>query len=40
MDRDHLIISVYCLVCEQYRAIVADRPLRRRGLRRRSAMRR
>ncbi len=31
MDRDHFIINVYCLVCEQYRAIVADRPLRRRG---------
>lgn len=31
MDRDHFIISVYCLVCEQYRAIVGDRPLRRRG---------
>ena len=31
MDRDHFIINVYCLVCEQYRAVVADRPLRRRG---------
>ncbi len=31
MGRDHFIINVYCLVCEQYRAVVADRPLRRRG---------
>lgn len=31
MDRDHFIIYVYCLVCEQYRVIVSDRPLRRRG---------
>jgi hypothetical protein len=31
MDRDHFIIMVYCLVCEQYRAIVGERRLRRRG---------
>ena len=31
MDRDHFIISVYCLVCHHFREIVADRPLRRRG---------
>ncbi len=31
MDRDHLIISVYCPVCHHFREIVAGRPLRRRG---------
>lgn len=31
MDRDHFIITVYCLVCEQYRAIVGKGRLRRRG---------
>ncbi len=31
MDRDHFIISVYCLVCHHFREIVADCPLRRRG---------
>ena len=31
MDRDHFIISVYCLVCHHLREIVGDRPLRRRG---------
>lgn len=31
MDRDHFIITVYCLVCQHFREIVADRPLRRRG---------
>lgn len=32
MDRDYFIIMVYCLVCEHYAAIVAQHPLRRRGL--------
>ncbi len=31
MDRDEFIISVYCLVCEHYRALTAARPLRRGG---------
>lgn len=31
MDRDYFIITVYCLVCEHYRVIAADYPLRRGG---------
>lgn len=31
MDRDYFIITVYCLVCEQYRAILATRRLRKCG---------
>ena len=31
MDRDHFIISVYCLVCQHYQEIVAGRSLRKRG---------
>jgi hypothetical protein len=31
MDRDVFIITVYCLVCEHYQAIVRDRPLRHGG---------
>lgn len=31
MSRDHFIILVYCLVCEQYQAVIAQYPLRRRG---------
>ena len=31
MDRDHFIISVYCLVCDLVREIVGDRPLRSRS---------
>ncbi len=31
MDRDHFIIAVYCLVCEQYRTIAAQRGVRRGG---------
>ena len=31
MDRDHFIISVYCLVCHHYQEIVAGRSLRKRG---------
>ncbi|MCA1599107.1 MAG: IS982 family transposase [Chloroflexi bacterium] len=31
MDRDQFIIAVYCLVCEQYRAIAAQRGVRRGG---------
>lgn len=31
MDRDVFIITVYCLVCEHYQAIVKDRPLRHGG---------
>ena len=31
MDRDEFIITVYCLVCEHYRAIKATVPLRRGG---------
>ncbi len=31
MDRDHFIITVYCLVCENYRAILDDTPLRQAG---------
>ncbi len=31
MDRDHFIITVYCLVCEHYHAILKDMPLRQAG---------
>jgi hypothetical protein len=31
MDRDHFIIAVYCLVCEQYRCLTAQQALRRGG---------
>lgn len=31
MDRDYFIIYVYCLICEYYRAIIAQHPVRRRG---------
>lgn len=31
MDRDYFIIYVYCLVCQQFARIVAEKPLRRRG---------
>jgi PAS domain-containing protein len=31
MDRDEFIITVYCLVCEQYRVIKSHYPLRRGG---------
>lgn len=31
MDRDEFIITVYCLVCEHYRAITDRYPLRRGG---------
>ena len=31
MDRDYFIIMVYCLVCEQYLAIVNEHRLRQRG---------
>jgi hypothetical protein len=31
MSRDYFIIMVYCLVCEQYQAVIAQHPLRRRG---------
>lgn len=31
MCRDYFIIMVYCLVCEHYRAVIAQCPLRRRG---------
>jgi len=31
MDRDSFIITVYCLVCEHYQAIIQDRPLRHGG---------
>jgi hypothetical protein len=31
MDRDLFIITVYCLVCEHYQAIVRDCPLRHGG---------
>jgi len=31
MDRDHFIITVYCLVCEHYQAIKHTFPLRRGG---------
>ena len=31
MDRDYFIILVYCLVCEHYRAVIANHSLRQRG---------
>ncbi len=31
MDRDDGIITVYCLVCDQYAAMAATSPLRRGG---------
>jgi hypothetical protein len=31
MSRDYFIIMVYCLVCEHYRAVIAQHPIRRRG---------
>lgn len=31
MSRDYFIIMVYCLVCEQYQAVIAQHPLRRGG---------
>lgn len=31
MDRDYFIIAVYCLVCDQYRAVAAHIPIRRGG---------
>lgn len=31
MDREHFIITVYCLVCQYYQEIVQNQPLRRRG---------
>jgi hypothetical protein len=31
MDRDEFIITVYCLVCEHYRVIKSQYPLRRGG---------
>lgn len=31
MDRDYFIITVYCLVCEQYQAILGTRRLRKGG---------
>ncbi len=31
MDRDDFIISVFCLVCDQYRALCAEHPLRHGG---------
>jgi len=31
MDRDHFIISVYCLVCEHYQALTAQNPVRTGG---------
>lgn len=31
MDRDYFIIFAYCVVCEQYQAVVKQKPLRRRG---------
>ncbi len=33
MDRDHFIITVYCLVCEHYQAIQATCSFRRGGFR-------
>jgi len=29
MDRDHFIITVYCLVCEHYQAVAASERIRR-----------
>lgn len=31
MSRDYFIIMVYCLVCEQYQAVIAQQPVRRGG---------
>ncbi len=31
MDRDDFIITVYCLVCDQYRALFSEQPLRHGG---------
>jgi hypothetical protein len=31
MDRDDFIITVYCLVCDQYRALFSEQPLRQGG---------
>jgi hypothetical protein len=31
MDRDDFIITVYCLVCDQYRALFGEQPLRHGG---------
>jgi hypothetical protein len=31
MDREYFIILVYCLVCEHYRAVIANHSLRQRG---------
>ena len=31
MDRDDFIITVYCLVCDQYRALFGEHPLRQGG---------
>ena len=31
MDRDDFIITVYCLVCNQYRALFSEQPLRHGG---------
>ncbi len=31
MNRDYFIITVYCLVCEHYQAVIAQHPIRRRG---------
>ena len=31
MDRDDFIITVYCLVCDHYRAVIAQPPIRRGG---------
>lgn len=31
MDRDDFIITVYCLVCEQYQELKARYPIRRGG---------
>ena len=31
MDRAHFIITVYCLVCEQYALLAQTHPLRRGG---------
>lgn len=32
MDRDEFIITVYCLVCDQYRVIKNTYPVRRNGV--------
>jgi hypothetical protein len=31
MDREHFIITVYCVVCEHYQAILKTTPLRQAG---------